>query len=82
MISNYKKNIYRTYFSCLFKISFVFLILIIIMNLFEEINFFKDTSNQSFFLPIYLTFLNAPSILFEIFPFIILLSCLFFLWNL
>ena len=82
MISNYKKNIYRTYFSCLFKISFVFLILIIIMNLFEEINFFKDTSNQSFFLPIYLTFLNAPSILFEIFPFIILLSCLFFFMEL
>lgn len=77
MIKNYKKNIYNIYFNCLFKVSFVFFTLIIIMNLFEEINFFKET-NANIFLPIYLTLLNAPSILFEIFPFIILISCLFF----
>lgn len=77
MINTYKKNIYNKYFSCLFKVIFIFFILIIIMNLFEEISFFKETE-ENFLLPIYLTFLNAPSVLFEIFPFIILLSCLFF----
>ena len=77
MINTYKRNIYNIYFSCLLKVSFVFLIMIVIMNLFEEISFFKETNNN-FLLPIYLTFLNAPSILFEIFPFIILISCLFF----
>lgn len=77
MINTYKKNIYLTYFNCLLKVSFVFLILIILMNLFEEISFFKET-DKNILLPMYLTFLNAPSILFEIFPFIILISCLFF----
>ena len=47
------------------------------MNLFEEINFLKDSDNV-ILLPLYLTILNTPSILFEIFPFIILISCLFF----
>tara|TARA_Y100001958_G_C21198117_1_gene525138 strand:- start:376 stop:1362 length:987 start_codon:yes stop_codon:yes gene_type:complete len=47
------------------------------MNLFEEINFFKD--NEEFILmPIYLTLLNIPSILFEIFPFVFLIGTLFF----
>ena len=77
MIQNYKKNIFNLYFNCLYKVSFVFFILIMIMNLFEEINFFKET-DANIFLPVYLTFLNAPSMLFEIFPFIFLISCLFF----
>jgi lipopolysaccharide export system permease protein len=47
------------------------------MNLFEEISFFKE--NEEFLLlPIYLTLLNIPSVLFEIFPFIFLISTLFF----
>ena len=51
------------------------------MNLFEEINFFKD--NEEFILlPIYLTLLNVPSILFEIFPFIFLISTQFFYLDL
>jgi lipopolysaccharide export system permease protein len=49
------------------------------MNLFEEINFFKDT-NEKIFFPIYFTLLNLPTVLFEVFPFIFLISgILFFL---
>ena len=51
----------------------IFLSLGFIMNLFEEINFFKDIDN-SFFYPILLTSLIVPSLLYEMFPFIILIS--------
>ena len=51
------------------------------MNLFEEINFFKNTQ-ENIYLPILLTLLNLPSILFEIFPFIFLISAVFFFINL
>ena len=39
----------------------------------EEINFLKEVDSK-FFLPVWLTLLNAPSLLYEIFPFIILIS--------
>ena len=55
----------------------IFLSLGFIMNLFEEINFFKDIDN-SFFYPILLTSLIVPSLLYEMFPFIILISSIFF----
>ena len=77
MIPSYKKYIHKKYFNSLAKVTFVFFSISIIMNLLEEINFLKDSDNV-ILLPLYLTILNTPSILFEIFPFIILISCLFF----
>ena len=47
----------------------------------EELNFFKN-SNQSLYYPLLLNILNAPSILFNIFPFIFLISAQFLLINL
>ena len=47
------------------------------MNLFEEISFLKET-DSAILLPLYLTLLNTPSVLFEISPFIFLISSLFF----
>jgi len=47
------------------------------MNIFEEINFFKNT-DSNIYMPLTLTFLNAPSVLYEIFPFIFLISMQFF----
>ena len=77
MIYNYKKYIFKKFLINLAKVTFIFSTVILIMNLFEEISFFKD--NEEFLLlPIYLTLLNIPSILFEIFPFIFLISTLFF----
>ena len=43
------------------------------LNILEQIEFFKDL-NLSFFYLIFLSFLNTPSILFEILPFIFLIS--------
>ena len=59
------------------KITLIFFSLIIILNIFEEISYFKN-ENVDIFLPIFLTLLNAPSILFDILPFIFLISTLYF----
>ena len=48
-----------------------------IINLIEEANFLKE-SETSFLTPILLTSLNAPSLLYEMFPFIFLISTQFF----
>ena len=81
MISNYKKYIFKKFLFSLAKVTLVFSSVILIMNLFEEVSFFKDSENY-ILLPVYLTLLNMPSILFEIFPFIFLISTQFFLYDL
>jgi len=55
----------------------IFFSLGIIMNLFEEINFFKDI-DIGIYMPISLSFLIVPSLLYNMFPFIILLSGIWF----
>ena len=65
----YKKYIINIFLKLLLITSSIFLILILLLNLFEELNFFKDT-NQSLYYPLLLNILNAPSILVDIFPFI------------
>ena len=75
-------KVYQNYISKQFLLTFVktvliFVTLAFILNIFEEINFFKDL-DVSMGIPIFLTFLNIPSIIFEIFPFIFLISTQFF----
>ncbi len=77
MIPVYQKNLVLKFSSSFLKISFFFLSLIIVLNLFEEISFFKNT-NSSLFLPLYVTILNAPSVLFDVFPFVFLISTMYF----
>ena len=81
MVSIYKKHLYLKYFYSFLKVSFIFFIMIIIMNLFEEIKFLKDSDNF-ILLPLSLTLLNSPSIFFEILPFVILISAIFFFIDL
>ena len=47
--------------------------LIIILNVLSELEFFKRINISTYF-PIYLAVINAPSFMFEMFPFIFLLS--------
>ena len=61
----------------IFNISLIFFCLGIIMNLFEEINFFKDI-DVGIALPITLSLLYVPSLLYNMFPFIIFLSGIWF----
>ena len=53
--------------------------LIFILNLLSEIEFFREMDANSYF-PIYLSLLNSPTLIFEMFPFIFLISTqLFFI---
>ena len=56
-----------------FKVFFTFFIIILITNILEQVEFFKEL-NFNFFYLIFISFLNTPSIVFEILPFIFLLS--------
>jgi lipopolysaccharide export system permease protein len=55
------------------KVFFSFFVIILITNILEQIEFFKNL-DVSFLYLIFLSFLNTPSIIFEILPFIFLLS--------
>jgi len=77
IIKTYMKYIILEYLETILKISLIFYSLIFILNIFEELSFFKNIET-SFLYPLLLTFLNAPSILYDIFPFIFLISTQFF----
>ena len=64
-----------------FKVFVIFFSIILISNVLEQAEFFKDV-DLSFFYLIFLSFLNTPSIIFEILPFIFLLSTQIFFINL
>lgn len=59
------------------NMSLIFFCLGIIMNLFEEINFFKDI-DVGIYIPITLSLLYVPSLFYNMFPFIIFLSGIWF----
>ena len=62
------------------KVFIVFFVIILISNVLEQVEFFKNI-NLNFFYLIFLSFLNTPSILFDILPFIFLLSTqIFFIY--
>ncbi len=73
----YQNYISKQFLLMFIKTVFIFVTLAFILNIFEEINFFKDL-DVSMGLPIFLTLLNIPSIIFEIFPFIFLITTQFF----
>ena len=77
----YIKYIVNKFIKILFIVSFIFFLLVLLLNLLEELNFFKD-SNESLYYPLLLNILNAPSVLVNIFPFIFLISTQFLLINL
>ena len=72
------RHIYNVFLSRFLLITLIFSSLIFIMNILEELKFFSDNNEIGIGFPILLTTLNLPSILFEIFPFIILISTQFF----
>ena len=76
MFKTYEKYIVINFTKKIILISVIFLSLIIILSVLEEISFFKN-SNVNFIFPYLITFLNAPITLFEVFPFIFLLATQF-----
>ena len=80
MFKIYEKYILKKFFIIFFNISLIFFCLAIVLNIFEEISFFKNIDTNPL-LPYFLTLLNAPITLFEIFPFIFLISSQFFFYD-
>ena len=69
----YIKFITKIFLKSFIYVTLVLLCLILILNILSEIEFFTNISVASYF-PIYLAFLNSPSLVFEMFPFIFLLT--------
>lgn len=72
---------FKNFLKKFLMISLIFSSLIFIMGILEEINFFKELDGK-FFYPYFVTLLNLPITLFEIFPFIFLTTTIFFLNDL
>ena len=72
-MKTYIKFLLKLFFNSILYVFFIMSCLIIILNVLSEIEFFKIYEVASFF-PIYLALLNTPSLIFEMFPFIFLIS--------
>ena len=71
------KYLSKEFIKTVINMSVLFFCLGFLMNLFEEINFFKDYDIK-IITPIKLTLLFVPGLLYNMFPFIILLSGIWF----
>ena len=72
-MKTYIKFLINLFNISLLKIFIIFFIIILITNILEQIEFFKNI-DLSFFYLFFLSLLNTPSVLFEILPFIFLLG--------
>tara|TARA_A100001011_G_scaffold152762_1_gene161211 strand:+ start:1824 stop:2912 length:1089 start_codon:yes stop_codon:yes gene_type:complete len=75
------KYLLSGFFKSIFKVLILFYCFGIILNLFEEIEFFKNLETSIFF-PISMTTLYIPNMMFKLLPFIIFISSMWFLLNL
>ena len=75
------KYLLSGFFKSIFKVTLLFYCFGIILNLFEEIEFFKNL-DTNLLLPITLTSLYIPSMLIKLLPFIVFISSMWFLLQL
>ena len=80
-MKTYIQFILRIYMTALINIFLIFFSLIFILNLLTELEFFKEIEVSSFY-PLYLSLINTPMFVFEMFPFIFLISTQVFFNNL
>lgn len=80
-MKTYLKYLIKIFLKSFAYITLVMISLIFIINLLSELDFFKEMNISAIF-PLKLAFLNTPSLTFEIFPFIFLISTQFFFINL
>ena len=80
-MNTYTKFLIKTYLLSFFNVFFIFFCLIYLLNLLTELEFFKKTDVESYF-PLYLSLINTPILVFEMFPFIFLIATQFFFNNL
>ena len=78
-MKTYIKFLTIIFYKSLLFVSTIMFSLVFILNLLSELEFFKDLNVNNFFL-IFLSFLNSPDMIFQMFPFIFLLTTqLFFI---
>ena len=75
IIFNY---ILKSFFKKFLIVTFTIYSFGIVLNLFEEVEFFKDT-NASIFIPLLLTCIFVPSLIIKLLPFIIFISSIWFM---
>ena len=76
ILKTYQKYLLKKFYQNIFKVSFVFLLLGLIMSVLEELKFFSD-QDINYHIPLLLIFLNLPNLIYQLFPFIVLLSIMF-----
>ena len=72
-MKTYTKFIVSIFLNSIFNVFLIMFSLIFILNLLTELEFFKNIQ-VSIYYPLYFSFLNTPSFIFDVFPFIFLLS--------
>ena len=77
----YIRFLMQSFIKSLLFISLIILSLVFILNTLSELEFFSEY-NVNLYFPIYISLLNSPSLLFEMFPFIFLISAQLFFVNL
>lgn len=79
-MSIYIKFITQTYLKAFINVFLIMFGLVFILNILGELDFFSKIEVSVFF-PIYLSLINAPSLIFEMLPFIFLLATQLFFIN-
>ena len=75
----YIKFLTYTFFKSLLYVFLIMISLVFILNLLSELEFFKNLNVEIYF-PLFLALLNSPAMIFEMFPFVFLLTTqLFFI---
>ena len=72
-MKTYVKFLVKVFLKTFLNVFLILLSLVFILNILNEIEFFKNANVSSFY-PLYLSLLNSPSVIFEMFPFIFLVS--------
>ena len=80
-MKTYSKFILSVFLRSFFYVFLIMFSLVIILNILTELEFFRNI-DVKFYFPIYLSILNAPSLIFEMFPFIFLIGTQLFFINL
>ena len=75
----YLKFFTSIFFKSLFYVFFILFSLVLILNILTELDFFKEIDVETYF-TLFLSLLNSPALIFEMFPFILLITAqLFFI---
>ena len=75
----YLKFISTIFFKSLFFVFLIMFSLVFLLNILAELEYFKEI-NIGLNLPLFLSLINSPALIFEMFPFILLISTqLFFI---